>query len=125
MEGDRLNRDKVNIILCDQMVPVQSDDYCSQIDGSADRNGVSFETLVDGEMDTLIACNIPAEVGQKAFGIIAPASVTELQITYARPLYARMENFTQRSRSPERGIESRGRRRPEPSHVHLRFVFVA
>merc|ERR1711981_257669 len=71
------------------MIPGNDGEYCVGSDGNSDRHGVSFDLLVDGDHATGgISCNIPAEVGETAFEIIAPKDATGLKITYGRPLYA-------------------------------------
>ena len=65
-------------------------DYCVGNDGTSDRHGAHFDTLVDGNTAWMggIACNVPAEVGTKAIEIMAPANVNQLAILYNRPVYA-------------------------------------
>ena len=72
------------------VVQRNSGDYCVGNNGTSDRHGAHFDTLLDGDTAWTggIACNVPAEVGTNAIEIMAPADVSQLKISYNRPLYA-------------------------------------
>ena len=71
-----------------EMVPGLTGDYCRDSNLNSDRSGVSFDSLVDGDTGTAIACDTPAEVGEVAFILRGPADATKLTMHYGRPLYA-------------------------------------
>ena len=72
------------------MVPAKDKDYCVKPGTQlSDGHNGPFASMVDGSKQG-IACNqsTTSWVGKTLFEIMAPSDVTELKITYGRPLYA-------------------------------------